>query len=499
MGATLKEHSTDHPVVIAGGGPTGMMLAAELALAGVDALVVERRATQELESSRSRGLHARTIEVLDQRGVADRFLAQGQAMQVQAFAGIRLDISDFPTRHNYGLALLQDKFERIMADWVRELGVVILRERDLIGCSQDASGVVVELSDGHALRADYLVGCDGGRSVVRKAAGIEFPGWDASMSWLIAEAEMDEEPEIGIRRDELGQHGIGTLDDGRVGVVVCEPGATQATAPDLEDLRAALSAVYGTDYGVHSPTWISRFSDLTRQAATYRKDRVLLAGDAAHVHSPQGGQGLNVGVQDAVNLGWKLAQVVKGTSPPILLDTYHAERHPVAARVLHNTMAQGVLSRSNARIDALRDILTDLLAMDEPRRRIGGMISGLDIRYDLGEGHPLLGRRMPDLELDTATGPTRVFTLLARARPLLLDFGTGGVAVASGSERIDLVDARYDGPWELPVIGPVTAPAAVLIRPDGHVAWVGTGSDVGLAQALAAWFGSPAVASSRSR
>ena len=498
MAAGQAVHSTEQAVVIAGGGPTGLMLAAELALAGIDTRIVERRATQELESSRSRGLHARTIEVLDQRGVAERFLAEGQAMQVQAFAGIPLDISDFPTRHNYGLALLQSRFEVILAEWVRQLGVPISRERDVIGCSQDEQSVVVDLSDGTTLRAEYLVGCDGGRSVVRKAAGIDFPGWDAATSWLIAEAEMDDEPEIGIRRDEHGHHGIGRLPDGRVGVVVSEPTVTQTGTPDLGDLRAALSVVYGTDYGVHSPTWVSRFTDMTRQAASYRKGRILLAGDAAHVHSPQGGQGLNVGVQDAVNLGWKLAQVVKGTSDESLLDTYHAERHPVAARVLHNTMAQGVLSRSNARIDALRDILTVLLAMDEPRRRVAGMISGLDIRYDLGEGHPLLGCRVQDLDVETPHGSVRVFPLLWEARAVLISLDpTCRIELAPWADRVGRIDGGYDGPWELPVTGMVPAPTAVLVRPDGHVAWVGDGSDAGLAEALTTWFGPPRAASRR--
>ncbi len=343
-------------------------------------------------------------------------------MQVQAFAGIPLDISDFPTRHNYGLALWQSHFERILADWVGELGVPIVREREVTGFAQDDTGVDVELSDGRSLRADYLVGCDGGRSVIRKAAGIEFPGWDPSTSWLIAEVEMDEEPEFGLR----GGGGIGPADGGRIRVVLTEQHLEHTSEPTLQDLSEALIAVDGTDYGVHSPTWISRFTDMTRQAASYRKGRVLLAGDAAHVHPPQGGQGLNIGVQDAVNLGWKLAQVVNGTSPDGLLDTYHAERHPVGARVLHNTMAQGALSGTDERTDALRDTMTELLSMDEPRKRFAAMMSGLDIHYDLGEGHPLLGRRMPDLDLVTADGPLRVFTLLHDAKPVLLNLGEPG-------------------------------------------------------------------------
>jgi 2-polyprenyl-6-methoxyphenol hydroxylase-like FAD-dependent oxidoreductase len=480
---------TKRAVVIAGGGPTGMMLAAELALAKVDVAIVERRAGQELDGSRSGGLHSRTIEELDQRGIADRFLAEGQAMQVQAFAGIPLDISDFPTRHNYGLALWQSHFERILAAWVSELGVPIRREREVTGFAQDDTGVDVELSDGQSLRADYLVGCDGGRSVIRKAAEIEFPGWDPTTSWLIAEVEMDEEPELGLRRGG----GIGRASDGeRVRVVLTEQHLEHANEPTLHDISEALIDVDGTDYGVHSPTWISRFTDMTRQAASYRKGRVLLAGDAAHVHPPQGGQGLNTGVQDAVNLGWKLAQVVNGTSPDALLDTYHAERHPVGARVLHNTMAQIALRGTDERTDALRDTMTELLSMDEPRKRFAAMLSGLDIHYDLGDGHPLLGRRMPDLDLTATEGPPTVFTLLHEAKPVLLNLGVpGGADITPWADRVQLIDAEYGGPWELPVLGPIPAPTAVLIRPDGYVAWVADGTDAGLHDALTTWFGTP--------
>ena len=354
----------EHAVVIAGGGPTGMMLAAELTLAATDVVIVERRTSFKLKSSRSRGLHSRTIEVLDQRGVVDRFLAEGKTTQVQAFGGIPLDISDFPTRHNYGMALLQSHFERIMSGWIDELGVPILREREVTGFTQDDSGVDVALSDGTSLRAKFLVGCDGGRSVVRKAAGIDFAGWDPTTCWIHAEVEMEEMPEFGLR----GGGGIGPAEEGRVGVTLIEPELNR-TEPTLEDLRAALIRVDGTDHGAHDPRFISRFTDMTRQAVAYRSARVLVAGDAAHVHAPIGGQGLNIGVQDAVNLGWKLAQVVSGTSPVSLLDTYQTERHPVAARVLRNTMAQRALGATDDRSVALRDTVMELLRMDEPRKR----------------------------------------------------------------------------------------------------------------------------------
>src|SRR5918996_495231 len=498
---------TEHAVVIAGGGPTGLMLAGELALAEVDVAIVERRASQELLGSRAGGLHARTIEVLDQRGIADRFLAEGQVAQVAGFARVAFDISDFPARHPYGLGLWQNHIERILAGWVDELEVPIHREREVTGFAQDDTGVDVELADGTSLRAEYLVGCDGGGSLIRKAAGIEFPGWDPTTSNLIAEVEMAEEPELGTRRDSIGVHALGRLeyeirdgevvyaDRGPVGVMVTErhPGAT--SEPTLRDLSEALIAVYGTDYGIHSPTWISRFTDMTRQAASYREGRVLLAGDAAHVHSPVGGQGLNTGVQDAVNLGWKLAQVVEQTSPDSLLDTYHAERHPVAARVLRNTMAQVALMRADDRIEALRETVSELLSMNEPRKRFAAMMSGLDIHYDLGEGHPLLGRRMPDLDLVTANGPLRVFTLLHDARPVLLNLGEpSGFDITPWADRVQLIDASYQGEWELPVLGVVSAPAAVLVRPDGYVAWVGDLTQLGLADALITWFGPPTAA-----
>jgi 2-polyprenyl-6-methoxyphenol hydroxylase-like FAD-dependent oxidoreductase len=484
-----------------------MMLAAELTLAKVDVAIVERRASQDLPGSRAGGLHSRTIEVLDQRGIADRFLSQGQVAQVQRFAGSLLDISDFPTRHNYGLGLWQNHIERILAGWVGELAVPILRGREVTGLAQDDTGVDVELSDGRPLRAGYLVGCDGGRSVVRKAAGIEFPGWDPSTSCLIAEVEMDEKPDLGTRLDALGVHALGRVeyevrdgevvyvDGGPVRVMVTERHLGPTSEPSLRDLSETLIAVYGTDYSIHSPTWISRFTDMTRQAEVYRDRRVLLAGDAAHVHYPVGGQGLNVGVQDAVNLGWKLALVVNQTSPESLLDTYHAERHPIGARVLHNTMAQTALLRRDDRIDALRDTMSELLKMDEPRKRIAAMISGLDIHYDLGEEHPLLGRRMPDLDLVTASGPLRVFTLLHDARPVLLNLGEpGGFDITPWADRVQLIDAGYVGAWELPVLGAVTAPSAVLIRPDGYVAWVGDQTQLGLPDALTTWFGPPTAA-----
>ncbi len=484
---------TEHAVVIAGGGPAGMMLAAELALAEVDVAVVERRPDHVLAGSRAGGFHSRTIEVLDQRGVADRFLAEGQVAQAASFATTVLDMSDFPTRHPYSLGIFQNEIERIMAGWLAELPVRIYYGRQVTGFAQDDTGVDVELADGRSLRAQYLIGCDGGRSVIRRAAGIEFPGWDPTRSNLIAEVELAEAPPQGVRHDAIGVHAMHPMQDGRtVRVVVTEQRIGPSSEPTLPELSEALITVYGTDFGIHNPTWISRFTDMTRQAADYRVGRVLLAGDSAHVHYPAGGQGLSLGVQDAVNLGWKLAYVIDGTSRESLLDTYQDERHPVAARALQHTMALTLLQRHDERMKALVDVVSELATMDEPRKRLAGTISGLDIHYDLGEGHPLLGRRMPDLDLLTADGPLRVFELLHDARPLLLNLGRpGDVDIASWADRVRLIDARYTGEWELPVLGVVSAPTAVLIRPDGYVAWVGESTQRRLPDALATWFGPP--------
>jgi 2-polyprenyl-6-methoxyphenol hydroxylase-like FAD-dependent oxidoreductase len=479
-------------VVVVGAGPAGMMLSAELALADVNAIVIERRPDHVLVDSRAGGFHTRTIEVLDQRGVADRFLAEGQKVQAAMFGTTVVDMSDFPTRYPFSLAIWQKHVERIMAEWIFELGVNVQYGRELADFVQDDEGVEVRLMDGASVRARYLVGCDGGRSLVRKMAGIDFPGWDPTRSNLIAEVELTEEPPGGMRHDARGVHGLHRLEDGQTfRVVVTEQQVGPAISPTLHDLSESLIAVYGTDFGAHSPTWISRFTDATRQAAAYRAGRVLLAGDAAHVHYPAGGQGLSLGVQDAANLGWKLAQVVQGISPDRLLDTYHAERHPVGARALRHTMAQGALQRRDDRMEALVEIVSQFATMDQPRKSLAGLISGLDIHYDLGEGHPQLGRRMPDFDLNTSDGPLRMFQLLHQARPVLVNLGDpASLRATPWDDRVRLVEATYHGRWELPVLGVVEPPAAVLVRPDGYVAWVGHGTDEGLAEALATWFGS---------
>jgi 2-polyprenyl-6-methoxyphenol hydroxylase-like FAD-dependent oxidoreductase len=489
-------------VVIAGGGPTGLMLAAELALAKVDVVVLERRPNQELAGSRAGGLHARTIEILDQRGVADRFLAEGETAQAAGFALNILDISDFPTRHPYALGLFQNKIERILAEWVTELGVPIRYGVEVAGFAQDEDDVSVRLSDGACLRSTFLVGCDGGRSRIRKEAGIEFPGWDATTSALIAEVEMTEEPRVGSINDEHGVRGMHVLEDGKtVRVIVTEQQLGPAGDVKLEELEKVLRFAYGTDFGVHDAIWVSRFTDSTRQAASYREGRVLLAGDSAHIHYPTGGQGIQNGIQDAVNLGWKLAQVLHGTSPESLLDTYEAERRPVTARTLKHTMAQTALMRPDetGRVEALREAMAETLLMDEPRKHFAGLLSQLDIQYGLGEdeseGHPLLGRRMPDLDLATPDGPLRVYSLLQEAKPVLINLDEPrSLDISPWADRVPSIDATYDGLWEVPVIGEVIPPSAVLVRPDGHVAWVGDGGEDGLPEALNRWFGAPVAA-----
>ncbi|GGO91056.1 hypothetical protein GCM10011584_24230 [Nocardioides phosphati] len=473
-------------VTIVGAGPTGLMLAGELALAGVDVAVLERRTTTELVGSRARGFHGRTVELFDQRGIAERFLEAGMTAQVLSFANLPLDVAALPSRHAYTVGIPQAEVERILLEWITELGVAVTRGVEVTGFTQDADGVRLETSAG-PLTSAYVVGTDGGRSVVRKGAGIDFVGAEPTRSHLIAEVSITEPAETGMGIDELGIHAINVQPDGTsAGVVVTEL-EVGTDEPTLDDLRAAMLGAWGTDFGVHDPTSLSRFTDATRQAVGYRDGRVLIAGDAAHTHPPVAGQGIGLGVGDAVNLGWKLAQVARGQSPAELLDSYQAERHPVTERILDNVMTQAWLQRSDRRTDAVRRTFAELMRGDEARTRMAGLLSGLDAAYDLGEGHPLLGRRMPDLDLVVEGRPVRAYELLRPARPVLLDLGaTPDLAPRAG---VELHHAAYDGEWVLPVVGEVSAPTAVLIRPDGHVAWVGEGSEDGLGEAVATWFG----------
>jgi 3-(3-hydroxy-phenyl)propionate hydroxylase len=494
----------DTDVVIAGAGPTGLMLACELRLAGVDVVVVDRLAKRTGES-RAGGMHARTLEVLDQRGVLERFLAVGDIQSVGHFSGLWLDFDASASRHPRPLMILQSAIERLLEEWATELGVRVRWSSEVTGIRQDGLGVAVGLRTAdpapRTLRARYLVGCDGGRSSVRKLAGIDFPGTAATMTALLGDVELPELPEeyIFMRRCPGGHFSVIALEPGWYRVITSEYDhvADRDEPATFEQLRESLLRLAGTDWGMHSPRWVSRFGDAARQAARYRSGRVLLAGDAAHIHYPAGGQGLNVGVQDAVNLGWKLASVVRGRAPVSLLDSYHAERHPVAERVLHNTRAQSALARPGAQTDALRDVLGSLIMFDDVNRYLCGMITALDIRYPADGDHPLAGRRVPDADLKTPGGATRVHALLHAARPVLLDLrGSAEVAAAAGgwADRVDRVEARSeDDRWPVPGVGEIPAPGALLIRPDGHVAWAadagGTPDTSALRTALAAWFG----------
>lgn len=476
-------------VIVVGGGPTGLMLAAELRLHDVRVVVLEKL-TGPTGESRGQGLHARSVEVMDQRGLLERFLAVSEKFQVGGlFGGIATAWPDgLDTAHPYGLATPQPVTERLLEERAVELGTEIRRGCEVVALSRseegDEAGVTVGLADGTRLRSRYLVGCDGGRSAVRKLAGIGFPGEAATVETLLGEMEVTEDPEkiaavvADVRRTQL-RFGVSPEKDGVCRVVVPADGVSEdrTSSPTLDDFKERLRAVAGTDFGVHSPRWMSRFGDATRQAEHYRAGRVLLAGDAAHIHPPTGGQGLNLGVQDAFNLGWKLAAEVHGWAPEGLLDSYHSERHPVGAAVLDNTRAQITLLGTDPGATALRALYTKLMGFEEVNRYMTGVITALDIRYDVGEGHALLGRRMPDVELKDGR---RLYSLMHQGRGLLLD-RTGRLSVAGWVDRVDHV---VDGSEDLDV-------PAVLLRPDGHVVWAGEDQRELLGR-LPRWFGAPA-------
>ncbi|GHG84967.1 rifampin monooxygenase [Streptomyces lanatus] len=468
-------------VIIAGGGPTGLMLACELRLHDVNVVVLEKL-TEPTRQSRGQGLHARSVEVMDQRGILDRFLAVSEKFQVGGlFGGIAKAWPEgLDTAHPYGVATPQPVTERLLDERARELGTDIRRGREVVGLGQDEDGVTVELADGTRLRSRYLVGCDGGRSLVRKTLGVGFPGEAATVETLLGEMELAEDPETiaavvaEVRRTQL-RFGAAADEHGVYRVVVPADGVSEDRAgePTIEEFKERLRAVGGSDFGAHSPRWLSRFGDATRQAERYRVGRVLLAGDAAHIHPPTGGQGLNLGVQDAFNLGWKLAAAVKGWAPEGLLDTYHAERHPVGAAVLANTRAQITLLGAEPGPTALRELFSKLMDFEEVNRYITGMITAVEIRYDFGEGHELLGRRMRDMPLKQG----RLYELMRDGRGLLLD-RTGRLSVQGWADRVDhVVDVSED----------LDVPAA-LLRPDGHVAWIGEDQE-GLLEPLRRWFG----------
>jgi 2-polyprenyl-6-methoxyphenol hydroxylase-like FAD-dependent oxidoreductase len=472
-------------VIIAGSGPTGLMLAIELRLHGVDVLVLEKEA-KPTKVVRALGLHARSVEVMDQRGLLERFLALGQKHPVGGFAGITKPVQDrLDTAHPYTLGIPQTTVERLLTERATELGVEIRRSCELVELSQDEDGVTVELANGGtSLRARYLVGCDGGRSTVRKLLGVGFPGDPARIEWLLGEVEADVPAETLIEvmtefyKNNKGWGGAGQLGDGAYRIVVRAAGVAEdrAVPPTLDELKQRLRELTGTDFGLHSPRWLSRFGDATRLAERYRSGRVLLAGDAAHIHPPLGGQGLNLGVQDGFNLGWKLAAEVGGWAPAGLLDSYHTERHPVAAAVLDITRAQSELLSQEPGPQAVRRLMSELMDFEDVNRYLVEKVSATGIRYDFGEGHDLLGRRLRDVGLKGG----HLYGLMHAGRGLLLD-QTGRLSVAGWAARVDHV---FDVSEELEV-------PAVLLRPDGHVAWVGEDQQDLLGQ-LSKWFGAPA-------
>ncbi len=470
-------------VVVIGGGPTGVMLAGELRLHGVHVLVLERDA-EPTRIVRALGLHARSIEVMDQRGLLERFLALGKRYPLGGFfAGIAAPSPErLDTAHPYVLGIPQTVIERLLTEHVTELGVEIRRGCELVGLSQDDQGVTTELADGTQLRSRYLVGCDGGRSTVRKLLGVGFPGEPTRVETLLGEVELTAPPEtltavVAEVRKTHKRFGAVALGDGVYRLVAPADGlAEDATVPPtLDELKRQVKELAGTDFGAHSPRWLSRFGDATRLAERYRTGRVLLAGDAAHIHPPTGGQGLNLGLQDAFNLGWKLAAEVNSWAPAGLLDSYHTERHPVAADVLDNTRAQMELLSLEPGPQAVRRLLTELMDFEAVNRFLIEKITAIGVRYDFGDGHDLLGRRLRDVGLKRG----RLYGLMHGGRGLLLD-QTGRLSVTGWADRVDHVVDVSD---ELDV------PAA-LLRPDGHVAWVGDDQQ-DLHRQLPTWFGAP--------
>ncbi|GII52181.1 FAD-dependent oxidoreductase [Planotetraspora thailandica] len=469
-------------VIVAGGGPTGLMLAGELRLHGLQVVVLERDA-EPTKVVRALGLHVRSIEVMDQRGLLERFLALGKRYEVFFFAGISKPWPDrMDTAHGYVLGIPQTVTDRLLTEHATELGAEIRRGCELVGLSQDEDGATAELADGTRLRARYVVGCDGGRSTVRKLLGVGFPGEPTRVDTLLGEMELTAPPEelaavVAEVRKTQKRFGAGPLGDGVYRVLVPAAGVTEdrTIPPTLEEFKQQLRAFAGTDFGVHSPRWLSRFGDATRLAERYRVGRVLLAGDAAHIHPPTGGQGLNLGIQDAFNLGWKLVAEVRGWAPEGLLDTYHAERHPVAADVLANTRAQMELLSTEPGPQAVRRLVSELMDFEDVNRYLIEKITAIGVRYDFGEGHELLGRRMRDVELKRG----RLYALMHGGRGLLLD-QTGRLSVAGWADRVDHV---VDVSEELDV-------PAVLLRPDGHVAWVGEDQQDLLGR-MPKWFGAP--------
>ncbi|HKS44429.1 MAG TPA: FAD-dependent monooxygenase [Amycolatopsis sp.] len=487
----------DAAVIVVGAGPVGLMLAGELRLAGIDVLVVERL-SEPTGESRGLGFTARTLEVFNQRGLLPRF-GDIEVNPRGHFGGIPLDYTVLEGAHFGARGIVQARTEAVLAAWVEELGARVLRNRELVGLHARDGGVEIEVRSPEGpvrLRAEYVVGCDGGRSSVRKLANFEFPGTDATREMFLADVAG-----CALRPRPIGEKLPGGMvmaaptGDGVDRIIVCESGTPprrRTEPPGFDEVAAAWQRITGEDIRHGSPVWVSAFGDATRQATEYRRGRVLLAGDAAHTHLPAGGQGLSFGVQDAVNLGWKLAAQVLSRAPAGLLDTYHAERHPAGVRLLRNTLAQGLLYLSGSEVEPLREVMAELMRLDVVGRHLAGMVSGLDLRYDVGDGdHPLLGRRLPDHDLVRDSEKIRAFELLHPGRGVLLDFGDDGglrTAAAGWADRVDPVTAT---PYAIDAGSGLADTDALLVRPDGHVAWAAPGAAGRLTDALERWFGAP--------
>ncbi|WP_181785806.1 FAD-dependent monooxygenase [Streptomyces phytophilus] len=485
----------DAEVIVVGAGPAGMMLAGELRLAGTDVVVLEKLHARTGES-RGLGFTARTMEVFDQRGILSRF-GDVEISNLGHFGGLPVDFGLLEGAHQAAKSVPQSATETVLEEWATSLGADIRRGHEVLSFEDKGDGVLIEARGPrgvHQLTAAYLVGCDGGRSLVRKEAGFDFPGTAATMEMFLADVRgVDLEPRMIGETLPGGMVMVGPLPGGITRLIVCERGAPprrRTAPPDWEEVAAAWQRLTGDDISHAEPVWLSSFGDATRQVSEYRRGRVLLAGDSAHIHLPAGGQGMNTSIQDAVNLGWKLSAVLRGTAPEDLLDTYHGERHPVGRRLLMNTQAQGLLFLSGPEVQPLRDVLTELLAYPEVGRHLAGMVSGLEIGYDVGGGsHPLLGHRMPHLDLTAAGRPTSSTKALNRGRGVLLDLQDNPVLRARARAWLDRVDVVTATPTGLSAASTLTGTAALLVRPDGYVAWAAPGSHDSLPMALTRWFG----------
>ncbi|MGV9558824.1 FAD-dependent monooxygenase [Streptomyces sp. NPDC003522] len=475
-------------MIIVGAGPTGLMLAGELGLQGISTLVLDRLA-EPMRQSRALGFSARTIEEFAQRGLLAR-LGDVDVIPAGHFGGVPLDYRVLSGGSYGARGIPQSRTEAMLAGWAAEQGARVRRSTEVTGLVQDDDGVTLQLAGGGELRARHVIGCDGARSAVRTAAGIDFPGTEPAVELRFADITgVRLRPRFAGERVPGGMIMVLPLGPDRCRIIYYDRDEPLRTSPDpitFDEVADTFQKLSGEDIHAATALWVSSTTDVSRQAAAYRSGRVFLAGDAAHIHLPIGAQGMSAGIQDAVNLGWKLAAHLKGWAPEGLLDTYHDERHPVGARILTNTLAQRILYLGGDEITPLLDVFTELTAYESVQRHLVGMVTGLDIRHDSGPGtHPLLGRRLQDGRLTHDGRPTGVYDLLAAGRPLLLDLTAGGLpaeAAKPWSDRVDIVHAERGE--DLPDAD------AILVRPDGYIAWITPDPDAGpLTRALERWFG----------